>query len=143
MEGFAAGHEGEWMYVSLAGNTQLANGVRDACLRCGWPVLEGSAQPGERRLHALALADACILHISKNSRDVGVELAFAASEQRPIIALRSSCEEPAPLVEHIIRGHSAIRELSCDDVDRCVAALETLLGDPAWQEEVARATPGD
>jgi hypothetical protein len=128
------------MYVSLL-HGELEAGIRDTCRRHGWPVLAPSDQPAERRLQALRLADACIVDVSAASPDVGAELAFALCQGRPVITLRNEMASTAPFVEDIVRDHPAVRHLSYDDVKDCLTALDQVLGDLIWQEQVARAAP--
>jgi hypothetical protein len=134
-------HEGAWVYVSLPHGEPLEGGVKETCRRHGWPVLTARDERSELRLQALRLADACIVYVSSASPDAGAELAFALCEGRPVIALWSAIGMRAPLVEDILRTHPAVHQLRCDDVERCVDALDRVLGDPAWQQQVARATP--
>jgi hypothetical protein len=134
-------HEGLWMYVSLPSDEQLEGAVNDMCRRHGWPVVTAADRPTQRRLQALRLADACIVHVSPATPDAEAELAFALCEGRPVIAFRSALETNAPLVDDLLRDHPAVHQLSCDDVAECVAALDGLLGDPVWQEQVAQAAP--
>ncbi len=129
------------MYVSLPPGELLEDGVKETCQRHGWPVLAARDERSELRLQALRLADACIVHVSSASPDAGAELAFALCEGRPAIALWSQMGMKAPLVEDIMRTHPAIRQLSCDDIEECVDALDRILGDPAWQQQVARTAP--
>jgi nucleoside 2-deoxyribosyltransferase len=135
-------HEGAWMYVSLPQGERLQVGVRETCRRHGWPVVSANDELADRRLQALRLADACIVDISCASPDVGAELAFALCEGRPVIALRSEEGRSAPFVEEITREHPSVRQLSYEDVDGCLAALDSVLGDLVWQEQVAWAAPG-
>jgi hypothetical protein len=104
-------------------------------------VLSATEERSELRLQALRLADACIVHVSSTSPDAGAELAFALCEGRPVIALWDETQAGAPLVEGLVRTHPAVQRLSCDDVEECVAALDRVLGDPAWQHQVALAAP--
>ncbi len=134
-------HEGAWMYVSLPHGEQLEDGVKTTCQRHGWPVLTARDERSDLRLQALRLADACIVHISSASPDAGAELAFALCEGRPLIALWSALGTRAPLVEDIMRAHPAVHRLCCDEIEGCIEALDCVLGDPAWQEQVARAAP--
>jgi len=130
------------MYVSLPHGERLEEGVKEACRRHGWPVLAAAGEPVGRRLQALRLADACIVYISSSaSPDAGAELAWALCEGRPVIVFRSGMGISAPLVEDIMRDHPSVRQLSCDDVEECMVALDGVLSDPAWQEQVARAAP--
>jgi hypothetical protein len=134
-------HEGAWIYVSLPHGELLEDGVTETCQRHGWPVLRARDELSELRLQALRLADACIVQVSSASTDAGAELAFALCEGRPVIALWNRMEMNAPLVEDIMLTHPAIHRLSCDDIEECVNALDRVLGDPVWQEQVARAAP--
>jgi hypothetical protein len=134
-------HEGAWVYVSLPHGERLENGVQETCRRRGWPVLAARSERSELRLQALRLADACIVHVSSASPDAGAELAFALCEGRPVIALWSALGTRAPLVEDILRTHPDVHQLRCDDVEGCIAALDRILGDPAWQRQVAQAAP--
>jgi hypothetical protein len=134
-------HEGAWIYVSLPHGEPLEDGVTATCQRHGWPVLTARDGRSELRLQALRLADACIVHLTSASPDAGAELVFALCEGRPVIALWSRMEMNAPLVEDIMLTHPAIHQLSCDDIEECVDALDRVLGDPTWQEQVARAAP--
>jgi hypothetical protein len=136
-------HEGVWMYVSVPPGEQLEHAVNETCRRHGWPVVSATSRTTQRRLQALRLADACIVDISSATADAGAELAFALCEGRPLIAFRSASETNAPLVEDLLRDHPAVHQLSRDDLAECVAALDSLLGDPAWHEQVARAAPRD
>jgi hypothetical protein len=136
-------HEGAWLYVSLPHGERLEDGVKATCQRHGWPVLTARGERSELRLQTLRLADACIVHVSSASPDAGAELAFALSEGRPVIALWSVIGAKAPLVEDIMQAHPAIHRLRCDDVQECLAALDRILGDPVWQEQVALAAPRD
>lgn len=129
------------MYVSLPHGERLENGVKEACQRHGWPVLTATDKRSELRLQALRLADACIVYVSSESPDAGAEFAFALCEGRPVIALWSGMGMRAPLIEGIIQAHPGVHQLSCDDVEECVDALDRVLGDPTWQQQVARAAP--
>lgn len=129
------------MYVSVPPGEQLEYAVNETCRRHGWPVVSAAGRPTERRLQALRLADACIVDISSATADAGAELAFALCEGRPVIAFRGKSETHAPLVEDLLREHPAVRQLSGDNVTECAAALDSLLSDPAWQEQVAQASP--
>jgi hypothetical protein len=129
------------MYVSLPHGERLEDGVKATCQRHGWPILAARDERSELRLQALRLADACIVHVSSASPDAGAELAFALCEGRPVIALWSRMGMKAPLVEDLMRTHPAVHRLSCDDIEECVDALDRVLGDPAWQRQVARAAP--
>ncbi len=135
-------HEGSWIYVSLPQGEPLALGVMDACRRHGWPVVAASDDPADRRLQALRLADACILDISGEGPDAGAELATALREGRPVIALRGAIAPCSPFLEDIARESSLLRQLSCDDTEECLTALDGVLADHAWQTQVARAAPG-
>jgi hypothetical protein len=134
-------HEGAWMYVSLPQGEPFALGVAEACRRHGWPVVAATDEHADRRLQALRLADACIVDISGDTSDAGAELAFALCEGRPVIALRSTRAPSSPFIEDIARDHPAVRQLSYDDPEECLAALDGVLGDRAWQTQVARAAP--
>jgi hypothetical protein len=134
-------HEGMWIYVSLPHGEPLGDGVAATCQRHGWPVLGARDERCELRLQALRLADACIVHLTSASPDAGAELAVALCEGRPVIALWSQTEMTTPLVEDIMLSHPAIYQLNCDDVEQCMDALDRILEDPAWQEQVARAAP--
>jgi hypothetical protein len=135
-------HEGAWVYVSLPPGERLEDGVHETCRRHGWPVLTAGDERSELRLQALRLADACVVHVSSASPDAEAELAFALREGRPVIALWSATEARAPLVEDVLRTHPAVHQLRCDNVERCLDALDRVLGDPVWQQQVARAAPG-
>jgi hypothetical protein len=130
------------MYLSLGPGEALEAGVRDACQRHGWPVLAASDESAERRLYALRLADACILDVSIADRDAGAELAVALCEGRPVIALRPDTDGGTPLLDELTRDHPQVRQLSYRGLEDCLAALNMVLGEEQWQEQVARATPG-
>lgn len=130
------------MYVSLPRGEPLALGLTEACRRHGWPVVAAADEPAERRLQALRLADACILDVSADSSDVGAELKVALREGRPVIALRSTTAPSSSLLEDIAREHPSIRQLSYDDPEECLTALDGVLADHTWQTQVARAAPG-
>lgn len=129
------------MYVSLPHDERLEDGVNETCRRHGWPVLTARDERSDLRLQALRLADACIVHVSSAGPDAGAELAFALCDGRPVIALWSAMGTRAPLIEDILQTHPAVHQLRCDDVEGCVAALDRVLGDPAWQQQVAWAAP--
>lgn len=129
------------MYVSLPQGERLRLGVAEMCRRHGWPVVAATEELADRRLQALRLADACIVDISCAGADVGAELAFALCEGRPVIALRNERAGSAPFVENIAREHPAVRQLSYENVEECLAALDRVLGDLVWQKQVARAAP--
>lgn len=129
------------MYVSLPHDERLEDGVHETCRRHGWPVLTARDERSERRLQTLRLADACIVHVASASPDAGAELAFALGAGRPVIALWSARAARTPLVEDILRTHPAVHQLRCEDVEGCVEALDRVLGDPVWQQQVARAAP--
>ncbi len=135
-------HEGSWIYVSLPQGEPLALGVTEACLRHGWPVVAASDEHADRRLQALRLADACILDISGERPDAGAELATALREGRPVIVLRGANAPSSPFLEEIAREHLSVRQLSCEDIEECLTALDGVLADHAWQTQVARAAPG-
>jgi hypothetical protein len=134
-------HEGTWMYVSLSHDERLEQGVTETCQRHGWPVRAATGERSERRLQALRFADACIVYVSSTSSDAGAELAFALCEERPVIAFSSGTGTRSPLIEDLVRDRPDVHQLSCDDVEDCMAALDCLLADPAWQEQVAQAAP--
>jgi hypothetical protein len=104
-------------------------------------VLAADEGPSARFTQALRLADACILDISANGPDSGSDLALALREGRPVIALSGAPAKRAPHVEELIRTHPGVPQLSCQDIGECAAALDRLLGDPAWQRQVALAAP--
>jgi hypothetical protein len=129
------------MYLSLGPGEALEAGVRDACQRHGWPVLAANDESAERRLYALRLADACILDVSIADRDAGAELAVALCEGRPVIALRPETAESTPILDELTRDHPRVRQLSYRGLEDCLAALNVVLGEEQWQEQVARAAP--
>jgi hypothetical protein len=135
-------HEGAWIYVSARSGQPLQSVVHVTCRRHGWPVLAADEVPSAQSTQALRLADACILDISPNGPDSGgADLALALREGRPVIALSGAPAKRAPRVEELMRTHPGVRQLSCDDIGECAAALDRLLGDPAWQRQVALAAP--
>jgi len=132
-------HEGSWMYLSTAHGSSLGEGVQKICRRHGWPVLAASEQPAHRRLQALRLADACIVEVSAfdGARD---DLAIAVTEGRPVIALHLQLDEDAWPAD-LAFADRAVQRVSCREVDDCLAALDRVLGDEDWQEQVAQAAP--
>jgi hypothetical protein len=126
------------MYVSLPHGHLLEQEVAEMCRKHGWPVLRATDERAERRAQALRFADACIVHISSGG---GAELAFALREERPVIAVGSEMDMSSLPIEDIVRDRPGIHQLSCDDVEGCMTALDLLLADPTWQEQVARAAP--
>jgi hypothetical protein len=130
------------MYLSLPNGEEFHAGVHEACRRHGWPVFAASEEPAGRRLQALRFADACILDISIAGSDAGAELAFALCEGRPVIALRSDTASSTPLLDELTREHPRVRQVNYWGLNDCLAALEGVLSEERWQEQVARATPG-
>lgn len=148
--------EGSWVYIS--GPTQvperqaaiaLYDRLAEACVASGWhvyrpyaEVVDASGQDaplGSRLRHALGHADACVFYVGKPSSGVGTELAWAAEEGRPVIAVHMRGEEPSPALSSVLNAYARARVLLCEDPDDCARKVRETLEDPQWHTVVRAA----
>lgn len=148
-------NEGSWVYLSLRSadkriDRALHRQVIEACEASGWPAVSWSPTPHrgnvfdsgrffEGMSHAVEHADAMVVLLDSPSALTDVELAFAYTHNRPVIALRIGDPERRSEVQAMLRRHDRARVIDCADMDECVAVLRSALSDPEFGEMVRMA----
>jgi hypothetical protein len=144
--------EGSWAYISGPRDMSdpdlrraLYERLTDACLAYGLHVYRPDAEPvdagneASRRHHAVGHADVCVFYVGDASAAVARELAWAAEQRRPVIALCMQDERPSEAVNSMLMAHTRARMLLCDDPADCARKVSETLADPQWQTVVRAA----
>jgi hypothetical protein len=148
-------NEGSWVYLSLRSADQrldrdLHQRVIEACEASGWASVSWFPPPHRENLfdsgrffegmsHAVEHADAIVVLLNSPSALTDVELAFAYSHNRPVIALRIGDQGGSSEVQAMLRRHDRAHVIDRADMEECVAGLRSILSDPQFGAMVRTA----
>jgi hypothetical protein len=148
--------ESAWVYLAAHHRDEevhaaepFAKLLADTCERFGFAVFPTASAGDESEARAphwfdaVKHAELCVIDLGAGSAVAGAELAMAYCSGRPVVALRAE-DEPLPAgLEAITAQHEAVREVVFADAADCVAKLQDVFADPAWQATVRTSAASD
>jgi hypothetical protein len=151
---WAEAHEGAWLYVSApllhlnGAATEFVERIKRSIEAAGRlpflsPETPGATSSRASAHEALRFAQACIVDISVDFEQVGIDLGCALATRRPLIALRHDASTTGDLLLAAVTAPGRGRVIRYSSPAECVAQLQTTFMDPDWWRLVADAVAQD